>query len=65
MQPEQTKEADGYLCTWDDSYTTKRSTELVKTFYTKQTPIFKVKFTKRNLLLAGGPFAKTDDEIVV
>jgi hypothetical protein len=38
-----------------------RSPELLKTFLTKQTPVFKVRFTRRNLLLAGGPF-KTEEE---
>jgi len=38
------------------------SPELLRTFYTKQTSVFTVKFSRRNLLLAGGPFAKTESE---
>jgi len=33
------------------------SAELIKTFPTKNTPIFKTLFTRRNLLLAAGPFS--------
>jgi hypothetical protein len=32
------------------------SPELIKTFPTKYTPVFKVAFTRRNLLLAAGPY---------
>jgi transcription initiation factor TFIID subunit 5 len=30
--------------------------DLLKTFKTKRTPVFTVRFTRRNLLLAAGPF---------
>jgi transcription initiation factor TFIID subunit 5 len=36
------------------------SSELLRSFPTKQTPVFKVAFTRRNLLLAAGPFAAED-----
>eukprot|EP00164_Ancoracysta_twista_P014207 GFYU01023050.1.p1 GENE.GFYU01023050.1~~GFYU01023050.1.p1 ORF type:complete len:637 (-),score=94.63 GFYU01023050.1:80-1990(-) len=36
------------------------SQELVKTFYTKSTPVHKVKFTQRNLILAAGAFHATE-----
>ena len=32
------------------------TSDLVSTFYTKKTPVFKVKFTRSNLALAGGAF---------
>ncbi|CCK68050.1 chromatin modification protein KNAG_0A03700 [Huiozyma naganishii CBS 8797] len=32
------------------------TTDLLSSFYTKQTPVFKVKFTRNNLALSGGPF---------
>ncbi|GMM58702.1 chromatin modification protein [Maudiozyma humilis] len=32
------------------------TSDLISTFYTKKTPIFKVKFTRSNLALAGGAF---------
>jgi len=38
------------------------SPELLKTFVTKQTPVFRVRFTRRNLLLAGGPFKQENKE---
>lgn len=31
------------------------TTDLLASFYTKKTPVFKVKFTRSNLVLAGGP----------
>ncbi|KAH3763179.1 transcription initiation factor TFIID subunit [Pelomyxa schiedti] len=34
----------------------RTSPELLETFYTKKTPVFQVNFTRRNLLLAAGPF---------
>ncbi|KAL6064870.1 LisH domain-containing protein [Balamuthia mandrillaris] len=34
------------------------TTELLKTFPTKKTPVYCVKFTRRNLLLCGGAFTK-------
>ena len=36
------------------------SSEMLKSFSTKQTPVFKVAFTRRNLLLSAGPFAADD-----
>ena len=32
------------------------TSDLMSTFYTKKTPVFKVKFTRNNLVLAGGAF---------
>jgi hypothetical protein len=42
------------LLTWWAGGT--RSPELLKTFATKKTPVYSLKFTHRNLLLAAGPF---------
>ncbi|PRP87079.1 transcription factor TFIID complex subunit Taf5 [Planoprotostelium fungivorum] len=35
---------------------TKTSSELIKSLPTKRTPVFHVKFTKRNMLMAAGPY---------
>jgi transcription initiation factor TFIID subunit 5 len=63
---------DETICIWDISGQYKSenvlleendkqySNELIKIFPTKQTPIFKVKYTRRNLLLAGGPYTPID-----
>jgi len=40
--------------------TITKSPELLKTFGTKKTPIYSLKFTHRNLLLAAGPFQATE-----
>jgi len=56
--------ADNTICLWDwagkanieQEENSETSPELIKVLPTKQTPIYSLKFTPRNLLLASGPF---------
>eukprot|EP01121_Diplochlamys_sp_Union-15-3_P022379 TRINITY_DN949_c0_g1_i3.p1 TRINITY_DN949_c0_g1~~TRINITY_DN949_c0_g1_i3.p1 ORF type:complete len:333 (+),score=40.66 TRINITY_DN949_c0_g1_i3:721-1719(+) len=58
------KEMDSDMET-DDSHKKNSNGFLLETFYTKQTPVFKVLFTRRNLLMAGGAFIQSTDRSVL
>jgi len=47
-------------CAKISSYTFR---DLIKTLPTKQTPVYKIQFTRRNLCLAAGAYVPTEEEL--